>query len=419
MGIFLIISTLTTLLIVYVVVRPMARNNVERLDDNEQLRISIYRENLQELESEFSTGQLGKGQLDNVKNELEMSLLQESGNTISNNNLGLLADSRSHFSMSIIVGLILIGLSILIYAQLGNPQLIALKKFGDINVEETWENNPSKENMISLMKTHLQRNPDDANGIYFLANVYVADTDYNNAVLMFEKLHEFAGDNTQVLLAHIDTLIRANEGSFAGRAEEIIHQVLSIEPENYTALLFAGLAAEESGNYQGANSFYAKILPILQNQPKLLQTVNMLIAQNTIMMQEAGIDPVTPESPTDTLVDPTKSVQLRIDVLPGLVDQFSENDTLFIYAQVTEGRPMPLAVIRTQANMFPMEVTLDDTQAMMPTHKISDFEIVRVQARISKTGAAEPTSGDILGVLEKVTVADTNRVELVINEIIP
>ena len=55
----------------------------------------------------------------------------------------------------------------------------------------------------------------------------------------------------------------------------------------------------------------------------------------------------------------------------------------------------------------------------MPTHKISDFEIVRVQARISKTGAAEPTSGDILGVLEKVTVADTNLVELVINEIIP
>jgi cytochrome c-type biogenesis protein CcmH len=80
---------------------------------------------------------------------------------------------------------------------------------------------------------------------------------------------------------------------------------------------------------------------------------------------------------------------------------------------------MPLAVIRTEANMFPMEVTLDDTQAMMPTHKISDFETVRVQARISKSGAAEPSSGDILGILEEVTVADTNRVELVINEIIP
>ncbi|MGK0297257.1 MAG: cytochrome c-type biogenesis protein CcmH [Gammaproteobacteria bacterium] len=419
MEIFLIIVTLTTLLIAYVVVRPMTRTNNKRVDDNEELRISIYRENLQELESEFSTGQLGEGQLDNVKNELEMSLLQESGNTTSVNELDRQTEHRNQFTLSIIAGLILIGLTIVIYTQLGNPQLIALKEFGDINAEETWENNPSKENMISLMKTHLQRNPDDANGLYFLANVYIADTDYNNAVLMFEKLHELAGDNTQVLLAHIDTLIRVNEGSFAGRAEELIHQVLSIEPENYTALLFAGLAAEETGNYQGANSYYAKILPILQNQPKLLQTVNMLMAQNTLMMQQAGIGPVSPESPTSALVDPTMSVQLRIDVLPGLVDQFSENDTLFIYAQAAEGRPMPLAVIRTQANIFPMEVTLDDTLAMMATHKISDFEIVRVQARISKTGAAEPTSGDILGVLEKVTVAETNRVELVINEIIP
>jgi cytochrome c-type biogenesis protein CcmH len=419
MGIFLIIITLTTLLIVYVVVRPMTRTNIERLDDNQQLRISIYRENLQELESEFTTGQLGKGQLDNVKNELEMSLLQESGNTSSINELDLLTENRRHFSLSIIAALTLIGLSIFIYTLLGNPQLIALKEFGDINSEETWENNPSKDQMISLMNTHLQRNPDDANGLYFLANVYIADADYINADLMFEKLHEFAGENTQVLLAHVDTLIRINEGSFAGRAEELIHQVLSIEPENYTALLFAGLAAEETENYQGANNYYAKILPILQNQPKLLQTVNMLIAQNTIMMQEAGIDPVSPESTTDAVVDLTTSIQLRIDVLPGLIDQFSQNDTLFIYAQAVEGRPMPLAVIRTEANMFPMEVTLDDTQAMMPTHKISDFETVRVQARISKSGAAEPSSGDILGILEEVTVADTHRVELVINEIIP
>ena len=40
---------------------------------------------------------------------------------------------------------------------------------------------------------------------------------------------------------------KANSGSFQGKASELIQQVLSLEPDNNTALFFAGLAADEAG----------------------------------------------------------------------------------------------------------------------------------------------------------------------------
>ena len=117
--------------------------------------------------------------------------------------------------------------------------------------------------------------------------------------------------------------------------------------------------------------------------------------------------------------DPTRSVLINVSVSDQLLEKFSPEDTLFIYAQALEGMPMPLAVIRTRAEELPMEVTLDDSMAMVPTHKISDFDMVKIQARISQSGDAEVNSGDIVGLINEVSVADTDVLNLVISEIIP
>ena len=192
-----------------------------------------------------------------------------------------------------------------------------------------------------------------------------------------------------------------------------------MDPENYTALLFAGLAAEETGNYRDANDYYSKLLPVLQDQPEMSQTINMLIANNNVRMQQDGTAADVTDQSTDGASVSARSIRLAVSVSPDLSDQFEPDNTLFIYAQESQGSPMPLAVFRTRADDLPMEVTLDDTLGMMPRRKLSNFDVVRIQARISKTGSAEPASGDILGVLEEVSVAEQNIINLVINQVIP
>jgi cytochrome c-type biogenesis protein CcmH len=108
-----------------------------------------------------------------------------------------------------------------------------------------------------------------------------------------------------------------------------------------------------------------------------------------------------------------------VTVSPDLAGQYRPEDTLFIYAQAIDGPPMPLAVSRNKAGELPIEVTLDDSMAMMPAMKLSAFARVKLQARISRTGNAQPESGDLVGLLAEVDVTGTESINLVIDTVLP
>jgi cytochrome c-type biogenesis protein CcmH len=80
---------------------------------------------------------------------------------------------------------------------------------------------------------------------------------------------------------------------------------------------------------------------------------------------------------------------------------------------------MPLAVARHQVRDLPVQVTLNDTMAMMPAMKLSNFSEVRVGARISKTGTAVPQAGDLQGEVAPVAVGTAGTVSVVIDQAVP
>jgi cytochrome c-type biogenesis protein CcmH len=76
---------------------------------------------------------------------------------------------------------------------------------------------------------------------------------------------------------------------------------------------------------------------------------------------------------------------------------------------------MPLAVQRLKVSDLPAAVTLDDGMAMMPTMRLSAFPEVLVGARISKSGQAAPSSGDLEGQTGPVAVAGAPEVAVTID----
>jgi cytochrome c-type biogenesis protein CcmH len=72
-----------------------------------------------------------------------------------------------------------------------------------------------------------------------------------------------------------------------------------------------------------------------------------------------------------------------------------DGTTLFIYAKAADSPGPPLAVMRTVAGSWPVSFHLDDSMAMLPSRRISQFDNVVVEARISRTGQATPSSGDL------------------------
>jgi cytochrome c-type biogenesis protein CcmH len=110
---------------------------------------------------------------------------------------------------------------------------------------------------------------------------------------------------------------------------------------------------------------------------------------------------------------------VKVSLAPALQNQIKPTDTLFIYARATEGSPIPLAILKKTASELPITVTLDDTLAMVPSIKLSQFKIVTVLARISASGLATVQSGDLLGQVTPVQLETTKSVAVEINEIVP
>jgi len=70
-------------------------------------------------------------------------------------------------------------------------------------------------------------------------------------------------------------------------------------------------------------------------------------------------------------------------------------DAVFIYAKAMSGPPMPLAVKRLTVADLPVQVTLRDSDAMIPSMTLSSFDQVVVGARISKSGNPVAQTGDL------------------------
>ncbi len=92
---------------------------------------------------------------------------------------------------------------------------------------------------------------------------------------------------------------------------------------------------------------------------------------------------------------------------------------LFIVAKAVDSPGAPVAVVRQQAVQWPAHFTLDDSEAMMPDRTLSGATRVTIEARLSRSGQAMPSSGDLKGVSGAVDPRATGPVHLVIDQVVP
>ena len=80
---------------------------------------------------------------------------------------------------------------------------------------------------------------------------------------------------------------------------------------------------------------------------------------------------------------------------------------------------MPLAAVRKQVRDLPVTVTLDDSMAMMPQMKLSNYAKVLIGARVSRSGNVQTQSGDLTGEVNNVATTSNENIKLTISQRIP
>ncbi|HRP28571.1 MAG TPA: c-type cytochrome biogenesis protein CcmI, partial [Burkholderiaceae bacterium] len=91
------------------------------------------------------------------------------------------------------------------------------------------------------------------------------------------------------------------------------------------------------------------------------------------------------------------AIRGTVSLSPAVAGKAAADDTVFVYARAADGPRMPLAIVRLQVRDLPAAFTLDDSSAMSPAARLSAAPRVIVSARVSKSGQATPSPGDLVG----------------------
>ena len=194
---------------------------------------------------------------------------------------------------------------------------------------------------------------------------------------------------------------------FKGEPTELIDEALRLDPTNNNGLWLAGLAAIQHGDIKKALKYWQQLHGQFEDDPesqlKLKHYIDL--AREQIVETDKG---------------PASDVALRIDISmsESLLNKVSDNDDVFIYANAIDGSLMPLAILRKKVSELPIQVTLDDSMALISSNKLSDHKQVQLIARISKSGNTKSTPGDLIGTLVLVPTNMYMPLKLIIDNII-
>lgn len=395
--------------------------------DRDAQNIAIARERLAELDAELKKGEISAEEHANTKVELEQVLLQDL-EAVGAAQPESATNIRGYRKIALVAILVLVPLvSVALYQTLGTPDLITTRSTAPTTTGHgNMATAGSMADLAIKLRQRLEKEtPDDANGWFLLGRTYMSIKDYPQATQAFDRAYQLLGDQTGVMLALADALTMSQQGNTAGRPAELVAKALAIEPENPTALWMSALIAEDRGDFKEALRLMEKLHPLLADEPQEQQQLAMQIAR---ISARAGIEPpalaaTVPASQVTGTQEPSTTtaaeVRLKVSLSSAFQQKADANETVFIYAKAMNGPRFPLAAARYRVSDLPLEITLNDSMAMMPAAKLSDFSVVKVGARISSSGNAISQSGDLFGERQNIKVGDGEVIDIVIDTVQP
>jgi len=378
--------------------------------DRDEFNVAIFKDQLAELERDLAVNILTQEQYETAKHDLERNFLQSS-NSSADESVSQM-DRVIGRSAAVVIAVLIPIVAVTIYNILGSGEAGLHPEDARPQIQAEGHEG-SLEEQVRKLQDHLQENPDDAEGWGMLARSYYFLKQYAAAAETFARASALLQDSNAELLAdYADALAMANGRNMAGRPYELVKKALAIQPKFQKALWLAGTATYQSGNFEDTLGYWKRLLEVFPKGSENYVQMQKNIAE---IQQKLGL-PV--DAVTQTAVAGGASISGVVRLDESLMLDAAVGDTLFVYARAAKGPRMPLAIVRKTVKDLPLEFTLDDSMAMNPAMKLSNFQQVVVGARISKSGNAMPQPGDLQVVSQPMGVDGIEGLELVINEVV-
>ncbi len=400
-------------------------------DAQRQRNVEIFKERLSELEAERVQGNLDNLAFEQLKLELEKSLLNDVTLVAPDLNQREIILGTQHWLSAGIMTLAVILGSLTLYTLYGRSddylRYEVMKAQGLFTTKTSPDGTASQgldlNKAIEIIKAKIEQDPKDVQKWFLLAKSYAATNQYAKAAEAFLEITKLTPKDSpeyaMVKGSYAQALYLANNEQISPEIQAVVEETLAIDPKEANALILKGVAAFQSEQYQQAIDIWSAAK---QNAGQSLidEFINPAIqsAQERLGIATAPKNAVAqPPAPSDKSVSSTAKIEVLVDIAPELKASVSPDQVVFVFARPPESK-MPLAAERLAVKDLPATIILDDSKAAMPTAKLSSVPTVDVTARISLSGQVVPQPGDLFVTQSEVRVDGNESIKLMINQVV-
>lgn len=363
--------------------------------------LDIHRERLHALESEQGAGRITAEEGAAAREEIERELLGDADEGPSK------AEHRSPaWRTALVIALALPVLGFALYFHLGAWHSL---------VEAPAEGFPEESKaLLASLEAAVRANPRDAEGWLRLGRAAVALERYHHGLQALAEAHQLAGDRADILADYAEAEALLSGYRFQGNPTRRLERALEIDPRHAKSLWLAGFAAVQSARPELALERWDTLLAIVEAGSEQARVLEALIDRTR---EEMGV--VAP-GPAEADDGAGPVLLVTVDIEEQLRGELDGSESLFVFARSAGGPPAPLAARRESARDFPVTLRLDDSMSMLPGRTLADAKQVEVGARISRSGDARASTGDIQGLSEPIEIRPgRTEVEVLLNERVP
>ena len=267
------------------------------------------------------------------------------------------------------------------------------------------------EEAVAELEATLRRSPNEPEGWRLLGQSYTAQERHAEAQEAFAQAVKLMPDDATLLMEAAQARLYASPRRRLDEAAIILlRRSLAVDPQHQRAAWLLGMAQRQAMQPAEAAKTWEALLPRVD-----AATARSLRVEIDGARSDAGLPPLpVMESPPTAIGTLTVRVSLDPDFAARV--RLRGDASVFVIARVPGGPPMPVAVEKHALQDLPLTVTLDDSDSLMPTQKLSELKQVELLARLSASGDATRQEGDLESVAVQVSLPATESVKLVLGQ---
>jgi len=265
---WIIAGFLIAVALLFIVPPLLGRGRSQASATRSEINLSIYRDQLHELDADLAAGTLSKEQYQSARSELEGRVLDDSGTAEV---VAAPSPGGRNWAIAAVIAVPLLTVSL--YLMLGKPRALDSQHQTAGTNQEQEITQEQINTMLDGLAQKLKAKPDDVEGWTMLGRSYAQLSRYGDASAAYARAVALLPNNAQLLADYADVLAMNNGQSMQGEPEKIIQRALKANPDNIKALALAGTASFQRQEYRGAIEAWQKLLKLVPADSQIAQQI--------------------------------------------------------------------------------------------------------------------------------------------------